>query len=247
MTERHLNPGMSTMSQHMKPRDNAEFRTVSPETVLVGQSATSNASEELARSVLRHGVLVPVLVGQETDGRLTVVAGRRRVLAARAAGRPLPVRVLTGDRLDWLLKAFNEDSCRSERSIVERGEQTREIVEEARTRGIQPTRRWLADVAGVSVGTAHNLMTVGENLSRERIESLAAMVGVDADAIRRLPVRKAMRLAAEEDDIAAADLLKKFAAPPDSVEPRPVRIWLRLFDRIIRFILALWSMLTPGR
>lgn len=182
-------------------------------------------------------------VGQETDGRLTVVAGRRRVLAARAAGRPLPVRVLTGDRLDQLLMAFNEDTCRSERSIVERGGQTREIVEEARARGIQPTRRWLADALGVSLGTAHNLMTVGENLPRNRIESLAATAGVNADAIRQLSVRKAVRLAAEEDDVAAAALLRAFAAPT-TVEPRPLSIWRRLFVRVMRFILSVWSMVT---
>lgn len=246
MTERHLIPPMPTMSEHTKPRDNAEFRTVSPETVRVGES-TTNASEELASSVRRHGVLVPVLVGQDTDGHLIVVAGRRRALAARAAGQPLPVRVLTGDRLDQLLKAFNEDHCRSERSIVERSEQALKIVEEARAQGIKPTRRWLAEALGVSVGTAQNLMTVGENLPPKRIEFLAATAGVEVDAIRRLPVRKALRLASAEGDVAAADVLTEFVTPPDSVEPRPVSIWRRLLDCIIRFILSVCSWATRGR
>src|SRR5690242_8912122 len=42
--------------------------------------------EELAASIRRHGVLQPIVVSRSGDG-YELVAGHRRVLASRAAGR----------------------------------------------------------------------------------------------------------------------------------------------------------------
>ncbi|MDD5169605.1 MAG: ParB/RepB/Spo0J family partition protein, partial [Syntrophales bacterium] len=42
--------------------------------------------EELAASISRHGVLEPILFRRHQDGNLIVVAGERRIAAARKAG-----------------------------------------------------------------------------------------------------------------------------------------------------------------
>jgi hypothetical protein len=189
-----------------------------------------------------------VLAREEADGRLTILAGDRRVVAARDTGQLLPVRILGGERLDQLCKAFNEDSCRTTRSIVERGALAREIIEEAREQGIEPTRRWLADALGVSLGTAHNLAAVGEHLSPKRVDILAEETGIDPDVIRRLPVRKALRVAAEEDNVAAATVLKELTtdARKPVAQPTPMSAWRRLLLRILRFFVSAWSSITQA-
>jgi ParB family chromosome partitioning protein len=60
---------------------------------------------ELAASIARHGVLQPIVVSVQGDG-YELVAGHRRVLAARLAGRttiPAVVREEVGDRLELAL------------------------------------------------------------------------------------------------------------------------------------------------
>src|SRR5207302_2458015 len=60
---------------------------------------------ELAASISRHGVLQPIVVSAEGSG-YELVAGHRRVLAARLAGRttiPAVVRDEVGDRLELAL------------------------------------------------------------------------------------------------------------------------------------------------
>ena len=60
---------------------------------------------ELAASIRQHGVLQPIVVSRRGDG-FELVAGHRRVLAARLAGRttiPAVVRDDVGDRLELAL------------------------------------------------------------------------------------------------------------------------------------------------
>src|SRR2546423_10493961 len=62
---------------------------------------------ELAASISRHGVLQPIVVSAEGDG-YELVAGHRRVLAARLAGKttiPAVIRDEVGDRLELALTA----------------------------------------------------------------------------------------------------------------------------------------------
>jgi len=61
--------------------------------------------EGLAASIRRHGVLQPIVVSRKGDG-YELVAGHRRVLAARAAGKttiPAVVREEVSDRLELAL------------------------------------------------------------------------------------------------------------------------------------------------
>jgi ParB family chromosome partitioning protein len=61
--------------------------------------------EELAASIRRHGVLQPIVVSRKGDG-YELVAGHRRVLASRAAGKttiPAVVREEVSDRLELAL------------------------------------------------------------------------------------------------------------------------------------------------
>jgi len=73
---------------------------------------------ELAASISRHGVLQPIVVSVDGDG-YELVAGHRRVLAARLAGRttiPAVVRDEVGDRLEL---ALIENLQRSDLNAIE--------------------------------------------------------------------------------------------------------------------------------
>ena len=73
---------------------------------------------ELAASISRHGVLQPIVVSQDGAG-YELVAGHRRVLAARLAGRttiPAVIRDEIGDRLEL---ALIENLQRSDLNAIE--------------------------------------------------------------------------------------------------------------------------------
>jgi ParB family chromosome partitioning protein len=74
--------------------------------------------EELASSIRRHGVLQPVVVSRSGDG-FELVAGHRRVLASRAAGRTTIPAVVREDVSDRLELALVENLQRSDLNAIE--------------------------------------------------------------------------------------------------------------------------------
>lgn len=77
--------------------------------------------EELAESIRQQGVVQPIVVAAEADGRYTIIAGERRWRAARKAGLaavPVTVRKLSGDR-ELLELALVENLQRSDLDPLE--------------------------------------------------------------------------------------------------------------------------------
>src|SRR6266545_56489 len=68
---------------------------------------------ELAASIRRHGVLQPVVVSRTADG-YELVAGHRRVLAARLAGKTSIPAVIRDDVTDRLELALIENLQRTD-------------------------------------------------------------------------------------------------------------------------------------
>jgi len=73
---------------------------------------------ELAASIKRHGVLQPIVVSREGDG-YELVAGHRRVLAARTAGRTTIPAVIRDDVRDRLELALVENLQRADLNAIE--------------------------------------------------------------------------------------------------------------------------------
>lgn len=84
--------------------------------------------EELAASIREHGILQPLVVSPESDGTYTLIAGERRLEAARLAGlRTVPVIVRqTGDR-QRLELALIENLQRSDLNPLEQAEAYRQL------------------------------------------------------------------------------------------------------------------------
>lgn len=87
--------------------------------------------EELAASIREHGILQPLVVSPESDGTYTLIAGERRLEAARLAGlRTVPVILRqTGDR-QRLELALIENLQRSDLNPLEQAEAYRQLHEE---------------------------------------------------------------------------------------------------------------------
>lgn len=73
---------------------------------------------ELAASIRRHGLLQPIVVSRAGDG-YELVAGHRRVLAARAAGKTSIPAVIREDVRDRLELALVENLQRSDLNAIE--------------------------------------------------------------------------------------------------------------------------------
>src|SRR5256886_9232159 len=73
---------------------------------------------ELAASITRHGVLQPIVVSREGDA-YELVAGHRRVLAARVAGKTTIPAVVRDDVRDRLELALVENLQRADLNAIE--------------------------------------------------------------------------------------------------------------------------------
>lgn len=82
------------------------------------RSFPADGMEELASSIKRHGVLQPIVVSRTGDG-YELVAGHRRVLASRLAGRTSIPAVVRNDVTDRLELALIENLQRSDLNGLE--------------------------------------------------------------------------------------------------------------------------------
>jgi ParB family chromosome partitioning protein len=107
---------------------------------------------ELAASIARHGVLQPIVVSAEGDG-YELVAGHRRVLAARLAGKttiPAVVREEVGDRLEL---ALIENLQRADLNAIEAARAYKLLMET-----YDLTQEQLAERLGKSRSSIANLL-----------------------------------------------------------------------------------------
>jgi ParB family chromosome partitioning protein len=107
---------------------------------------------ELAASIARHGVLQPIVVSADADG-FELVAGHRRVLAARLAGKttiPAVVRDEVGDRLEL---ALVENLQRSDLNAIETARAYKLLMET-----YDLTQEQLAERLGKSRSSVANML-----------------------------------------------------------------------------------------
>ncbi len=94
---------------------------------------TFDAAEmaELAASIREHGILQPLIVSPASDGKFTLVAGERRLQAARQAGlREVPVIERETSDLERLQLALIENVQRADLNPLEEAEAYRQLSEE---------------------------------------------------------------------------------------------------------------------
>lgn len=87
--------------------------------------------QDLAESIKEHGILQPLIVTQDAAGGYTLIAGERRLRAARLAGLDVvPVLVRQATDLERLELALIENVQRADLSPLETAEAYRQLTEE---------------------------------------------------------------------------------------------------------------------
>ncbi|HLN54824.1 MAG TPA: ParB/RepB/Spo0J family partition protein [Bacteroidales bacterium] len=129
--------------------DSIEANPFQPRTNFDGQ-----ALEELAASIKKLGIVQPLTVRETTPGRFQLIAGERRLRAARLAGLThVPAYVRTADDQAMLELALVENIQREDLDAVEVAISFQRLIEECRL-----TQEQLSDRVGKQRSTVANYL-----------------------------------------------------------------------------------------
>jgi len=146
--------GQSTAPTIAPPAGVAEIplEKVAPNPQQPRQTFPADELQQLAASIKRHGLLQPIVVSRNGDA-YQLIAGHRRVLAARLAGRTSIPAVIRDDVNDRLELALIENLQRADLNALEEGRAYRVLME---TYGL--TQQLLGDRVGKSQPTIANTL-----------------------------------------------------------------------------------------
>jgi ParB family chromosome partitioning protein len=207
----------------------------------------------LARSIREVGVLQPVVV-RSRDGGYELVAGERRLRAARLAGlASIPAIVREGDDTESLREALIENIHREDLAPLELASAFQELLEE-----LGVTQETLAERLGYSRAHIANTIRllslpgdVQRLLAEARIQAghARALLGLPDDEARSA---LALRAAAEELSVRQVEeLVRTYALRPDELQPPPerptVEAWVGEVEEILSEQLQTRVRVTPGR
>jgi len=176
---------------------------------------------ELAASIRRHGVLQPVVVSREGDG-YALVAGHRRVLAARVAGKTTIAAVVRDDVRDRLELALVENLQRADLNAIETARAYKLLMET-----YDLTQEQVAERVGKSRSQVANMLrtlTAPQPLQDAVVEGkiseghLRALLSLPlSDALTALGTVIARQLSVRD----AEALARKMVHPPRRGRSRP--------------------------
>ena len=166
----------------------------------------------LSESIRSSGILQPLLVTEQENGRYTIVAGERRFRAARMAGlTDVPCLVRTMTREEILAAALIENLQREDLNPVEAAEGIRSLMDECSL-----TQEQIAARLGQSRPAVANTLRL-LSLDHEMQDALRAgklsaghgrvLAGVKDEAFRKALFQKALRehLSVRQMELLAAD------------------------------------------
>ena len=120
---------------------------------------------ELAASIREHGVIQPLIVSPNSDGTFILIAGERRLQAARKAGlQRVPVITRQASNQEFLELALVENVQRADLNPLEEAEAYRQLVEE--------------------FGLSHDSVAKRVGKSRVAVTNTLRLLGV-ADAVKQ--------------------------------------------------------------
>lgn len=180
----------------------------------------------LAASIREVGILQPIVVRRTPDGRYELIAGERRLRAAKSAGlATVPVVLRDSEDADLLREALIENIHREDLNPIEQAEAFRQLLEEL---GLKQEE--LAERVGVSRSHIANTirllglpLEVQQLLADEKVtagHSRALLSLGDQDAMKAL----ALRIAAEDLSVRQTEeVVRRFLDTPKSAEPKTAK------------------------
>lgn len=216
----------------------------------------AEALEALAQSIREHGVIQPLLVSrsQTHEGTYQLIAGERRLRAARAAGLtkvPVIVKEAAGQAL--LELALVENIQRADLNPLEEAAAFRRLHDDF---GL--TQEEIARRVGRSRAAVANTMRL-LSLSEEMRLSLArgeisegharALLGIEDPAAREAAWRRVISegLTVRETEALARGDVRKAAAEPSIRAPRAKPAEVAELERRLESALGTRVTLSPGR
>jgi ParB family chromosome partitioning protein len=172
----------------------------------------------LAASIREVGILQPLVVRRAGDGRYELIAGERRLRAAKAAGlASVPIVLRDSEDADLLREALIENIHREDLNPIEQAEAFRALLDEL---GLKQEE--LADRVGVSRSHIANTirllalpLDVQQLLADDKItagHARAVLSLGDKDAMSSL----AIRIAAEDLSVRQTeDVVRRFVEAPE--------------------------------
>jgi len=176
----------------------------------------------LVDSVRAHGVLEPLLARELAAGTLELLAGERRLEAAKVAGLPVvPVRVLEGlSDAGARAVAITENLARRDLSAWEEATAVRHLRNARREEALPFDVRALAAAAGRSKSVTAELLRIAEHLTPAVLEAARARCGgVFVRSPDTLPHLQLNNAASEATPEARAHRLAMAAGDPPARVP----------------------------
>jgi ParB family chromosome partitioning protein len=214
---------------------------------------TEEAQRSLEASVAEHGVLQPVLVLQSGDAYV-LIAGERRVRAARAAGLSMiPAVVRTANEQERLELALVENLQRADLNAMEEARAFQRLVDEFGLTQEQVGRR--VSRARPSITNSLRLLDLASDVQRAIEEGAIsgghgrALAGIDDPEVQvsLLAIVVARGLSVRETERLVADRRGAGAPNRSTATPQPADPDVQHLEGRMREALGTKVTITPGR
>jgi ParB family chromosome partitioning protein len=187
----------------------------------------------LAASIREVGILQPIIARRSGDGRFELIAGERRLRAAKAAGlATVPIVLRDSDDSDLLREALIENIHRQDLNPMEQAEAFRQLLEE-----LGLIQEELAERVGVSRSHIANTirllalplevqqLLIDDKLSAGHARALLSLG--DQEAMTGL----ALRVVAEDLSVRQTEeAVRRFVETPSEAQPKEARVAVHEVD-----------------
>ena len=169
---------------------NVSLNDIEPNREQPRKDFDEEALSELAESIAEHGLIQPIVVKPETNGRYSIIAGERRWRACRIAGLyEVPVVIKDADPQELMELALIENLQREDLNAVEEALGYRSLID-----SFALTQEQVAKRVGKSRTAVTNALRL-LNLTEEELQALRmgaitagharALLSVEDEAVRR--------------------------------------------------------------
>lgn len=115
----------------IKPLIDASIESIFPNPKQPRKVFHEEELESLSKSITEHGVMQPIVVSKQNNGRYMIIAGERRWRASKRAGlKTIPVLVKEVMPKDVLSLALIENIQRSDLNVIEEAEAYAALIDE---------------------------------------------------------------------------------------------------------------------
>lgn len=233
--------GMPALSEEdMKGLREVDIDLIRPNPNQPRKHFDEEALNELADSIRKHGMIMPIVVNEMENGRYMIIAGERRYRAAKIAGKtkvPVVIRSYTDREIKEI--SLIENLQREDLNPIEAANAMKQLMDEYRL-----TQEELAERIGKSRPAVTNTLRL-LSLTPEVISMVAAgkLSAGHARALVTLPEDAQYKLASDavKDGLSVRDIERSvrdyFASPEelaDKKEKKKQQVSIELKDLIER-------------